>query len=127
MAEKTSDSKEDHCPSKRSWGEVLGGGLKIFVFNFLKGAGEEGGRSIGKIVLYVILLVVGLSLLGSIADSAFGWFGGWFSWMNPGNWSLFGGGEADVVQQAQPATVESEAADCTGLWATYSPIFNSCE
>lgn len=76
---------DESCPSKRSWREVLSGGDKIFVFNFLKGAGEEGGRSLGRVVLYIILFFIAVSLIGTFTSALFGWFDGfftgWFDWL----------------------------------------------
>lgn len=64
----------EDCVSKKSWSEVLSRSLKLFMFN----AAREGGKSLGRVVFYVILGIVVLVVATYIIDNITGWFSSWF-------------------------------------------------
>ena len=68
------DNNAEECVSKRPWGEVLNRSLKLFTFNFAK----EGGRSVGRVIFYVILGALAIFALTYLVDMATGWFSALF-------------------------------------------------
>ncbi len=64
----------EDCVSKKPWSVVLERSLKLFVFN----AAGEGGRSIGRILFFVILGFLALGLCAYVLNSVTGLFEGWF-------------------------------------------------
>lgn len=71
MAETPND---DDCVSKKPWSEVLSRSLKLFTFN----AAQEGGKSFGRIIFFIMLAIIALMLVTFIIDSFTGWFSSWF-------------------------------------------------
>ena len=68
------DTPPDDCVSKKPWSEVLSRSLKKFTFN----AASEGGKSFGRVLFFVILGLLVLTIATYIVDSLTGWFSGWF-------------------------------------------------
>ena len=66
--------QDDDCVSKKPWTEVLSRSLKLFTFN----AASEGGKSIGRVIFYVIIGAIVLLVATYIIDSMTGWFSSWF-------------------------------------------------
>lgn len=69
-----SQIEQDDCVSRKPWGEVLSGSLKLFTFN----AAREGGRSFGRVIFYILLAVIVVFIASYIIDS----MTGWFDWSN---------------------------------------------
>jgi hypothetical protein len=82
----TESNPEEECVSTRPWSEVLNRSLKLFTFNVAR----EGGRSLGRVLFYVILAVLAIGLVTFVVDSLTGWFSNWFDF-----WP-FSGGAAEV-------------------------------
>ena len=70
----TNPDQDDDCVSKKPWGGVLSRSLKLFTFN----AANEGGKSLGRLVFYIVLAVMLVLVATFIIDSVTGWFSGWF-------------------------------------------------
>ena len=70
----TETKRDDDCVSTKPWSEVLNRSLKLFTFNIA----NEGGRSIGRVVFYVVLGALAIGLVTFVVDSLTGWFSGWF-------------------------------------------------
>lgn len=68
------NEQPDDCVSRKPWSEVLNRSLKMFTFNMAK----EGGRSVGKVVFFIILGLLALFLTTYLIDMATGWFSNMF-------------------------------------------------
>lgn len=69
-----SDVTEDKdCVSKKPWSEVLNRSMKLFTFNFAR----EGGRSVGRVVFFVLLALVALTAFSYVLNLVTGWFDFW--------------------------------------------------
>ena len=88
----TTETGED-CVSKKPWSEVLNRSLKLFTFNLAR----EGGKSVGRVVFFVILGLIALMLVTYVVDSFTGWFSSWFD-----IWPFNRGDEVVVAEQASP-------------------------
>lgn len=120
----TETNPEKDCVSTRPWSEVLNRSLKLFMFN----AAQEGGRSFGRILFYVVLAALALALLTFAIDSVTGLFSGWFDF-----WPFSGSGaevEAEKAgwfgrgHAADPAPVpKADGAGGAEKWyCRYNPI-----
>lgn len=116
------------CVSKRPWSEVLNRSLKLFTFNLAR----EGGRSVGKVIFYVILGLVVLTIAAYIIDSITGWFSSWFDFWpfnreveevaapeEDGGWFSWGRGEPEIPET--PAVPE-ETGDEVRWYCKWNPI-----
>ena len=56
---------QDDCVSRKPWGEVRSRSLKLFTFN----AAGEGGKSIGRVVFYVTLAIIALTVATLVVDA----------------------------------------------------------
>lgn len=99
----TDTERDDDCVSKKPWSEVLNRSLKLFTFN----AAREGGRSIGKVVFFIILGIIVLMIATYIIDSVTGWFSGWFDF-----WPF---------NRAEEAVAEPEARSWWQFWGDDTP------
>lgn len=97
----TESTPEKDCVSTRPWSEVLNRSLKLFMFN----AAQEGGRSFGRILFYIVLAALALGLITFAIDSLTGWFSGWFDF-----WP-FSGGAAEPEKTGWFGRGETEATD----------------
>lgn len=112
------EAKEDlECVSKKPWSEVLNRTAKIFVF----GIGKEGGRSVGKVILYIILALILFSLIGSALNSFFGWFD-WIGNPFSGAWDWVTGWTGPSEEQAAaPVTADDEPGWICSRWTKWNP------
>lgn len=117
----TETNQNEDCVSTKPWSEVLNRSLKMFTFNVAR----EGGRSLGRVLFYIILGAIALALATFVIDSLTGWFSGWFDF-----WP-FSGGEAEPEtsgwfgrgETADPVpTPEAEPDSAEKWYCRYNPL-----
>jgi hypothetical protein len=117
------DQNTEECPSKKSWSEIIGGSLKKIIWKSADGLGEEAGRSVGKLIFFGVLVLIGLWLLSTALAEFTSLFNGWFDWIpNPFSW--FGGGEESTQASTPVPTVtdpEKEPGWICSRWTKWNP------
>ena len=108
--------QDDDCVSKKPWTEVLSRSLKLFTFH----AAQEGGKSFGRVVFFVLLALLVLSLATYVVDSITGWFDFW-----PFNRSEAAGGSDArgwLNWGGDPTEPEVPAEDDVKWYCKWNPI-----
>jgi len=115
----------DDCASKKPWSEIISGSLKKIIWKGADGLGEEAGRSVGKLLFYGVLGLIGLWLVSTAIAQFTDILGGWLDWIpNPFSW--FSGDEVNITPAEQPAVTQEESSSEPGpicsRWTTFNPF-----
>ncbi len=119
----TNHTPDEECATKQPIGRIVWHGFKKGLAKAIPAFMEEGARSIGKVVLYVLAGVILLWIAGAALSSFTDFMGGWLDWVpNPFSW--FGGSEAveAVPVPTQPEAAPAEESTCT-IWGRNVPAW----
>lgn len=121
----TNNTQDEECATKQPVSRIIWHGFKKGLAKAIPAFMEEGARSVGKVILYVLAGVILLWIAGAALSSFTDFMGGWLDWVpNPFSW--FGTSDAGeitpVPQPSEVSNMSSEPGPICSRWTKWNPF-----